>query len=383
MNIKKYEKIIPWGIIGAILSVIFGIVGLYSGFIYTPKPAIRFEVINETNVLDLMKPVNDLKITFQGEDMIENNNNLKIITVKVMNMGEASILENQYDSRNNWGFRVSGGNIIESRIINSNSEYLKGNISPSVSDGKTVNLEKVIFESGNFITLELLVVHSKEQILEIIPFGKIAGVNKMSVINTFQKSQDEKPILEQVINGNWVIQILKLFVYSVLLLFLLIVIVFCVFGIGTILRKLRMKKIISKLKKNEEIKSHPKIITQMQNWNEDDYQIIQNLIYYKEKLGLFIVKLNEEEQINNNTENVADDNSPLPIMHNFEMDIHTLNYRENLIEVMIFNEFIQFDREKSEVKILKEFERAIHIACIFSKKNEIINKIDRRFFDAL
>jgi len=51
-----------------------------------------YEILNTTDVLDVRTPVEDLKITFRGEDIQQGNLNLRIYSIRVMNTGETDIL---------------------------------------------------------------------------------------------------------------------------------------------------------------------------------------------------------------------------------------------------------------------------------------------------
>ena len=42
---EKIENKFYWGVFGALLTVAFGVIGLYS-FFHAPKPGILFEIIN-------------------------------------------------------------------------------------------------------------------------------------------------------------------------------------------------------------------------------------------------------------------------------------------------------------------------------------------------
>jgi len=116
--------------------------------------------------------VKNLAVLFQGRDIQQENLNLKILTVQIVNQGEVNILETYFDSRNPWGLQVQGGRLIEARIIGSNSRYLNENLQPKIIDNKYVTLEKVIFDRGKYVTLELLVLHAKDAEPRVIALAR-------------------------------------------------------------------------------------------------------------------------------------------------------------------------------------------------------------------
>ena len=101
------------------LALFFGISGLRE-----PSPKMTYEILRETDVLDVRTPLKDLQITFQNDDIQAENLNLRIYAMRVTNNGETDILQTQYDQDQIWGLQVVDGRIIESRIIQSSSEYL-------------------------------------------------------------------------------------------------------------------------------------------------------------------------------------------------------------------------------------------------------------------
>ena len=114
MQINNFYRKLHWGLLGIVISMIFGFFGLYSIF-HENKPNISFKITNEANILDLHKPLEELSISFQGEDIQKKNLNLRILTIKIENDGKVNILQNFYDSEDIWGFQVKNGKIIEVR----------------------------------------------------------------------------------------------------------------------------------------------------------------------------------------------------------------------------------------------------------------------------
>ena len=176
-NLYKKNKLGFIGIIGIIFTIIFGGLTLYYRF-YTPQPKITYTILSDSNIVDLHKPLEDLKILFQNEDIQKNNLNLKIFSLKISNSGMKNILETHYASDEDWGIEITEGKIIESRLVESNSDYLKENLNLKIVDDKTISFKKVIFDKNDYFTLEVLVLHSRESNINLIPFGKISGISK-------------------------------------------------------------------------------------------------------------------------------------------------------------------------------------------------------------
>jgi hypothetical protein len=188
------------GFIGIIFTIIFGGLSLYYRF-YTPQPEISYIILSDSNVVDLHKPLKDLKILFQNEDIQKNNMNLKIYSLKISNSGPKNILETHYASDEDWGIKITEGKIIESRLVESNSDYLKSNLNPKIVDDKTISFKKVIFDKNDYFTLEVLVLHSIDSDINLIPFGKISGITKNQIFVKLDATRGG--ILQSILSNNW------------------------------------------------------------------------------------------------------------------------------------------------------------------------------------
>jgi hypothetical protein len=245
--LKKIEKL-PWGLIGTILGLAFGIFGIYSLF-YENKPNVSFEITSEANVLDIRKPLKDLNIAFQGEDIQERNLNLRILTIRIENNGNVDILQNYYDSDDIWGFEVENGKIIEARCVNSNSEYLRSNLNPQLYKEDAVQFTKVIFEKGKFFIIEILVLHIKDKLPAIIPIGKIAGIDKIVPIKSWLE-KERGTFWSKLFAGNTLIQIIRSLFYLVAWISFIVLVIFLGVGISNLMGKAKLAS------RRKEIKRH-------------------------------------------------------------------------------------------------------------------------------
>ncbi|QNK46468.1 hypothetical protein H7F28_13850 [Brevibacterium sp. PAMC23299] len=187
--INILEKKLPWGIIGGLLGIIGLIVGIYYAIYYEKKTEVSFQIVNESDILDVRKPLKDLDIFFENKDIQKANLNLKVIRLKIINTGQVDILQNFYDKNEDWGFKISSGKIIEIRPTKTNSNYLEDNINPVV-DGDLVKLEKTILEKEKYVSFEILVLHNKNSPPSIIPVGKIAGINDFVITDSNSNNEE-------------------------------------------------------------------------------------------------------------------------------------------------------------------------------------------------
>lgn len=211
--LKNLNLSVVLSLIGILIAVLFGTYGLYST-IQEDKTEISFEVINEANVFDVHEPVNNLIISFEGEDIQEKNLNIRIITFKVQNIGNVNILQNYYDANEMWGARVNDGDIIRIKLVDSNSGYIKSNLQPRLYDTQTIEFTKTIFEKGDYFTIEILVLHDKDESPTIIPKGKIAGIDEIVAIK--KPVEKEETFINDIFQGNFLINLTRFIIFFIL-----------------------------------------------------------------------------------------------------------------------------------------------------------------------
>jgi len=174
--LQTIEQRLPWGLLGFLIGAMGIALAVYYGVRY-PTPRLTLDLINEVNVLDVRQPVPDLRIAFRGEDVQKANLNLRVFSAKIENVGDLDILQSHYDKDDAFGLKFDSGKLIEARLVDSNSGYVRAQLNPRVVNDNIVQLSKVILERGKYFTLDILVLHSKEKIPDLILIGKIAGID--------------------------------------------------------------------------------------------------------------------------------------------------------------------------------------------------------------
>ncbi|MFH1238962.1 MAG: hypothetical protein V1653_02495 [bacterium] len=233
-------------IIFIILIPVVGLIAsLYFGVYYERKPNISLVVLNSINVLDVHEPVKDLSIEFQGKDIQKEELSLRIFKVKMVNDGSVNILQNQYDMNEKWGIKVDGGEIIEVRLIDSSSEYIKSNIAPKLlKDESLIEFDKIMFDKGSYFILDILVLHEKQEFPIVSAVGKVAGIEEIKVSEA--KAESEKTsFVNEVFSGSPLAQATRTFSYFLFFVFILILILLLgliLSGINNARRKNSKKK---------------------------------------------------------------------------------------------------------------------------------------------
>jgi hypothetical protein len=221
------------------LSLVIGLVALY----YTVRRTrtnLVVDVTSESNVMDVRTPRKDLSILFQGQDIQRENSNLRIVGVRLVNEGDTNVLESYFDSRIPWGLRIDGGRLIEARVTGSSSQYLSENLHPKVSRSDEVDFDKVIFDRGKYVALELLVLHDKNVEPQIRAVGKIAGMDAIPIRNSFRE-RDQEGFGTKVFKGPIAVQIARTIAYFLIGLGTVIVVGLAIAGVGSIPSSIRKR----------------------------------------------------------------------------------------------------------------------------------------------
>ena len=232
-----------WLAIVAVASLFVGTLGAVLTYLalQQPEPGVAFETIGETNVLDLRRPLQDLNIVFRGQNVQEQNLNLRILTISVANIGDVDILPSHYDQDDDWGMAFTNGKVIEVRLVDANSDYLRSKLVPQYISAETVIFPKVIFEKDAFFVVEVLLLHSKNDSPSFSSIGKIAGIDKVTVLPR-SLGRQEVSFAKELLQGSLLIQLTRVIIYFVGSIVVLVGIVFALIGIGEGVNKVTRRR---------------------------------------------------------------------------------------------------------------------------------------------
>ena len=232
-----------WLALITIASLALGVLSVLLAYLALkePEPGVTFETISVTNVLDLRRPLQDLNIVFRGQDVQEQDLNLRIVTVNVVNSGEVDILVSHYDHEDNWGMKFKNGEVIESRLVDASSEYLRSRVVPQRLGVDTIAFPKVIFEKGAFFAIEVLILHPKSESPFISSVGKIAGINRITVL-TRPLAREDVGFVTKLFQGSALIQVVRTIVYLIGSLLAIVAAILSLVGITESFTKLNARR---------------------------------------------------------------------------------------------------------------------------------------------
>jgi hypothetical protein len=206
--LREKESRFAWSLLGFVVGVLSLLISYFTSV--ERRPHVVFTVLADTNVLDLHTALPDLKILFRDVDLQRQQLNLRVITVRVQNTGAADVLPTQYDDAIPWGFHLPNAELLQVRILGSNSKYLLERVVPSIAHN-SITLNKVILEHGSYFDLETLFIHPRTRQPLMEPIGKIAGV---AFTLTQVKPTMPQSLVTSALDAPWHIQIVRFAVYG-------------------------------------------------------------------------------------------------------------------------------------------------------------------------
>ncbi len=358
-------------ITGSILAIIGTSVTIYAAFFQEKHSNLQYIVTNSTNVLDVNADVSKLDILFDGVSIKEKKENIRIINVKIINSGNKDITIDYYDENDPIGIKISQGYLIDKpELISTSSNYLERNLKGKiVSDSINVKFPRIILESGESFMLKLMIIHKSIKIPIISSIGKVAGQKEIAIIQISDKK--ELSFLPKTFQGNALIQITRLLIYTLITLFILIGFVFTADRIKTYRVKKKNENLIKIFKSNDaycytrmDDVIFDKYIKYV-NWiNENDDRFMKSIITLTEdekKLNqIYNTFLEKEKQLK---ELQSDHNN---MQAYFEFDT---SYKKdlNLIDEMIHDGIVF--KEGIELKINQKMRHTIILFKEFLREN--------------
>ena len=268
---KELDKKFSWSFFGFFVGILGLIFGLYT-FYHKEKPNVQFEVVTNTDVFNLNENIGKLQILFNDENVLSIDTTLKLVTVKFINSGDASINKEDFDK--DYLVNLNFENFIiadKPNIIDYSNSYLKDRFSFSYKSN-SIQINPIILDENDFVIFKILLIGARNEIVQMTSSGKIAGQKNIPVFTEI-KNKTKNPfwyLAKVLLSGFLGVMILG--------------------GIGILLRVLKNKFLISKRSS-----LFKKFIS---NYNlETDKQYDQILEMYK-KYGydilLYIIELSKD-----------------------------------------------------------------------------------------
>ena len=238
---------LAFGVFGIVLTAVSLFLTLRE-----PETRVKFEIISATDVLDLRRSLKDLRIEFRGQDLQEQDLNLKVVKINVANSGETHIRVGDY-SNIDWGIRVDGGRVIEAKVDRSNAANVISTNDLRYIGSDTIAFPKIVFDKRDAFAIELLLLHPNGVEPDIVPIGKIAGVKNFDLAPPPIPGQ-EVGFVGQAFGGSFPILAVRSGVYFVGSIIILFAIVFGLVGAENMRDSVKQRRRRKRVLQTEAIK---------------------------------------------------------------------------------------------------------------------------------
>lgn len=251
------DKRFSWSFLGTLIGIIGIGYGIYADFFKEEKPELVFDILSNTQVLDLKEDVSELQIHYKHQDLKKSKKSLVLITVRVSNKGNAPITENDYYSKTPFGFKITRGNIAEPpSLINSSRKFFENNVKFSIDSLNNIFIDKVPIDYDEYFTVKILTICNNGELPDITPFGEISGLRgEIYTVRSYEsEKKEELSFWNKLTFGTFGIHVARFFYY----LFCIALVSICI-GIPTskisdYIENKKKEKAIAKYKKGVKLK---------------------------------------------------------------------------------------------------------------------------------
>jgi hypothetical protein len=365
---KNIDRKFSWSFLGFVIGIIGIALALYVSSIQDNNPKIKFDILTNTNVIDLKEDVSKLELKYNGNTIGKDNHTLKILTLKIINNGSKNILKSDYDSENPLGFYLKYADIIETpQLISASSNYLFDNIKVSSATKNEYTFSTVIIEKEEYFIVKILTLCEKNKNPEIIPIGKIAGVRNISVEESYHNNVNKKSIWHQVIDGTIFIHILRLIFYVFSFIIIILIIVVPAIAISEKNEKRKKNKFIKKFKNSEKYVDNElnnSLLKFYMEFSGYSLLLLKKILKNKDKLIKLVKQIEKmrenDEDVNN--ENMDEHEFYKRNRYNYDRDV--IESRQNHIG---YHALLPYIKELMDFKIINLEDNDVIVDPIFIK----------------
>lgn len=244
-RLRTIENKFPSSFLGFIFAIGFGLLSVYLGFYKHSNPQLNYLITSSSGVLDIKEELGNLDVLYKGKSLSSNNQDLQVITLKVINQGDATITNNSYDVDLPLGFSLKQGLLAEEpQITNTSSKYIKDKLSLFIENDTEVTFSNLIIEPEEFFEIKVLILYEVGKKPHLSPIGKIANVTNINIYNDYVSKLNKVPFWERMIFESTPVQILRLIIYGTGFFLFLILIISISEAIGNYKESKRKKKLL-------------------------------------------------------------------------------------------------------------------------------------------
>lgn len=190
---------------------------IYQGFFYEKRPEIRVTIISNADVFSVTERLTKLDVTYAGESLSKSAQKLRLVNLRIANVGSADLTKSSFDENALLGVQISSGDILETPEV-TGAEYFRKNVRPRLENSRTVLFSPIIVSSGDAFDVRLLVLLPQQDTFNITPIGKIAGVRPIEIVDLAspQVTDPAPSLIGQALDGPWYVHPIRAMVYVLL-----------------------------------------------------------------------------------------------------------------------------------------------------------------------
>jgi hypothetical protein len=182
-----YDKKFCFSLLGCIISVVFGIAGIWYGVSSRMSADLQIDILSDTNIVDIGKDSDKLDILYNGKSIKSAGSTLSVITFRIVNFGNAPIRLDSFPPDAPLGIVLSEGEIVDvPQAIAASSDHLPNEMKATCKDARTVLFAPAVMRPGDFIDFRLLVIHGdSSKPIDIKSIGVSGDVKEVPVRRPF------------------------------------------------------------------------------------------------------------------------------------------------------------------------------------------------------
>lgn len=245
--IKKVDKKFS---IGLIVGLVFGLLSVYVDFFKSSDPELAFNILSNATVFDIKEDIGELDVLYDSTSLTKQGKTISLITVKVTNTGNESILREHFDSIAPLRIYIDGSKIVHNpQIIETNESYLNKSVSFSRISDNEFTINPFIFDKEKYFVVKLLAIHQQGFTPILKADGKIAKIENFEFLNSFS-NQKKESFWNSVIHGSFLIHISRFFTYLFVLIIFSVLIILPIALISESVSKSKRRGLIKIFRKN-------------------------------------------------------------------------------------------------------------------------------------
>lgn len=261
------DRKFPWSFLGFTFGVLFFVAGLYLTIFYSRSASFTFEVLSENPVYDIKENVTKLEVLFDGENIRQKQQELSLLTIRVVNDGNADLPKAAFDEQALPAFAIPDAKIISVDQIHASNEYLGKFAKVALTDANRGIIQPVMMDAGDAFSFKLLVLHSEGKKPELEISGKIGGVKKLRLVNA--SMTEPQTFVEKVITGDILVQFARLVVYLVGGIIAFISLGVSIASISEWRTKRKRQKIVRRFKTALDVELTSRVVAVLKHYERD------------------------------------------------------------------------------------------------------------------